>query len=245
VDQRRKDDMREEGRAMGLSSVERSSTQRHEEGEDRWKTSDSEMAEGPSHESPSLSADGNHHKDVILEHVRKGMIQRRLDGSENNSSEFDRPSNLGLAHPTMATDLSDSRRQELLNRLNEEKERINTSPSLRNSEPSQDSLPPGGIQIKGAAAKAKELALQKMEQRLRTQALLRIKLAHEKSQLSAPSGEDSHISPSSPTTAMENMTITSPIAEPGMRQRLREKLLRERLLLTRRNSTTGSLRPGS
>lgn len=235
--------MREESRTMGLFSVERSSPQRHEEGDDR--ASDSAMAEGPSHESPSHSPDVNHHeKDVILEHVRKEMIQRRLDGSENNSRQLDKHSSLGLAHPAMATALSDSRRQELLNRLNEEKERIDTSTSLRNSESNQDSLPSGGIQIKGAAAKAKELALQKMEQSLRTQALLRIKLAHEKSQLSAPSGEASHISSSSPTEAMDNMTITSPIAEPGMQQKLREKLLRERLLLSRRASTAGSLCPG-
>jgi hypothetical protein len=242
VGQRRKDDMREDSPAIGLSSVERSSPRRHEKGEDRWHTLDSDMAEGPSHDDASHSPDDNRHeKGIILEHVRREIIQRRLEDSGNNSR--DRSSTLGLAHPTMATDLSDSRRQELLNRLKEEKERIDTSTSLPNSESTHDSLPSGGIQIKGAAAKAKELALQKMEQRLRTQALLRIKLAHEKSQLVASSGEASHISPSSPTKAMDNMTIPLPKAEPSMQQKLRERLLRERLLLSRGTSTIGSLRP--
>jgi hypothetical protein len=137
--------------------------------------------------------------------------------------------------------LSAARREELLANLNSEKARMQASQTI---DTNMDDLSmtdgaqaSGGLQIRGAAAKAREL----MEKRLRTQALLRVKLARERSRLAeaqaAVEAEPIGTGPPPPTRTVPSGDVAEdggPVDEKAdLQYRLRERLLRERLLLAR------------
>ncbi|KAG8801541.1 hypothetical protein FRC17_006612, partial [Serendipita sp. 399] len=98
-----------------------------------------------------------------------------------------------------------------------------------------------GLQIRGAAVKAKEKAMREMENSLKTKALLQVKLAREKDQrqIQTDEGPDRQ----RPDAAQSNVIATgrtgptTPVQpEVPTKSLLKEKLLREKLLLNRKQT---------
>jgi len=145
--------------------------------------------------------------------------------------------------------LTPSRREELLARLKREQAKLNTAGLSRDTDMDDvsaigTSQVSEGLQIRGAAAKAREL----MERRLRAQALLRVKLARGKSRL-AETQECAHSVPMEPGAAPAQVgvldgvpvsSVDSSDERLAFQHKLREKLLKERLLLARANPPSTS-----
>jgi len=182
----------------------------------------------------------------LLKRIRSELFrQRRMDNRIGLNSEE-------LAHvlessPDTAIDpvvqLSASRRDELLGRLENEKARLNLTgvPTADNIEdqsaPNNMTPSTEGFQIRGAAAKARDL----LEKKLRSQALLRVKLAREKGRMEGEAviAADASSSFTSTTEARDDCGVNGKLRElraqeANLQQRIREKLLKERLLLARK-----------
>jgi hypothetical protein len=181
----------------------------------------------------------------LMRRIRSEISQQRetslnVDPDDEPTATL-RSSNCAPASPVPGH-LSASRREELLANLSNEMARIE---ELQVIDANMDDVSTdaahvsGGLQIRGAAAKAREL----MEKRLRAQALLRVRLAREKSHLAKARDvvEAEPIEPGPPPTRTDTSWDDVGNAEPmetvdektTLQHKLRERLLRERLLLAR------------
>lgn len=196
--------------------------------------------------SASIMKDDIDNRGVLIEQIRRNINRRRVE--ESSASEgfpvVPGPQNV-LDNPITTTNLSQSRREQLLTRLEQEKTRVDSSITETDSRSNAAS---GGLQIKGAAAKAKEQALHEMERRLRMQALLRVKLAREKHRLELKAEQPGSIGTKGTEEAgslsgfdLGERRPALHVVDPTAQQQLRERLLREKLLLGQRS--TGAHRP--
>lgn len=182
----------------------------------------------------------------LIKKIRSEITRRRQmgppdivePGDASGSSQTDPPERI----PSTSSELTALRRQELLSRLECERTKLEETQSLE-----KETMPmgnaAGGLQIKGAANKAKEL----MEKRLKSEAILRVRLAREKAQLMKEEvGIDA--SPKEHESASTILLIPADVesiqtpaeGSVSVQHKLRERLLKERLL-ARKNGLDSSI----
>lgn len=189
---------------------------------------------------------------VLMEYVRQNIANKSNPGTGISVEESQ----------NLPYRIEDSRRQELFDKIKEEKTLLenpqgsgNDDQEMRDSGEEQD-IPqnqheaagigrPSEISIRGAAARAKALALQEAEARLRTKALLRIRLSREKALAASAEllrnqtvNEDmeQHVNDGEDDFKHTTSVIVVDHGQESRKHLLQEKLLKEHLLLQRLNT---------
>jgi hypothetical protein len=178
-------------------------------------------------------------QEFLMKRIRSEISRQRGTNLNMNPSNTILHSSKRTSNPPAPGQLSASRREELLAKLSEERSRVRVAETLDDADVRDVPQVSGGLQIRGAAAKARE----SLEKRLRSQALLRVRLAREKSRLVvmrdladvAPAKLE--LTPARTEAGGDVPEILEPAGVVNeavdLRHMLREKLLKERLLLAR------------
>lgn len=184
----------------------------------------------PTIELPETRIDQQSEEQAQFEMGRGNLRRDEMSVPASQPSEELRHEPSETQGPT--TQISMAKKQHFLSRLQEEKSLI-VSNQMDGEEGSPDTAGAArssGIQIRGAAAKAREGALQKLEERLRSQALLRVRLTREKAVLLSRAHSDTKPAPNNARLDNGEQFSSSPVEKADL---LKERLLRERLLLSR------------
>lgn len=119
-------------------------------------------------------------------------------------------------------------RQELAQELATDK----VNKQMEHAEHNRETVVDDGINVRGAATKAKSSALHDLEAKLRSRAILRARIAKEKSQIS-----ESGILAQPDSSQICGIGLEGVEGPEIIASKLKEKLLRERLLMNRNKAT--------
>ncbi|KAG8786835.1 hypothetical protein FRC15_010575 [Serendipita sp. 397] len=209
----------------------------------------------PGEEPVSLSGNPEQGQDSLLVRIRKEMVVRRREGSQGlpKSSDSIVPSSLnnpGITKEVLEddsrpenilTNLKTIRRQQLPIDVQDKEDGLADLASISAPDLYPRDQPSMGFQIRGAAAKAKEKAMLEMENSLKAKASLQVRLARERTELEAKSSEsieNKHLDVTLTNAKGTQATISVTPLEPNAptESLLKERLLREKLMLNRRQT---------